>query len=154
MKQRNAHVKLTASFAISWFLAFGLLVGCTEATECQLFNNSHYTVQVIRQHGSAIERLELLPAGAVSLESWTSSNFFIVRGDEAWMFTPTFPPESSVKREGVGPWSKRRVHVQLEADGNLYLLPSAAQPPVAGILNQPTGFPLIGSMVELSSVPK
>ena len=153
MKLTSVPVKLTAPFATSWLLVLGLLLGCTEAIECQLFNNSRYTVQVIRQSGSVIERLELSPEGTISLGSWTSSSFFIVRGDKAWMFTPAFPPESSVKREGVGPWSKRRVQVQLEADGNLYVLPSSAQPPIARIPDQPSGFPLIGSATELSDVP-
>ena len=122
------------------FVCVFILSSCTFAPKIVLLNNSGYTVKV--QQGT--KTIGIVNTGQ-SVEFYYPSAdqmVFIKTETTSWSynFTTNSPPHEYFlpppeRRE-------RKLRVQLEATGELYLLLPTEEFPLTNFTNQPSGFPL------------
>ncbi len=120
-----------------------LLQGCTISTTARLYNNTG-SVLNIKQISTteATKNFKLLPDKVIDLENWESDEFIISSGNGVWKYTSPMVAAGFTKSHGWGPFVKRITKVQIEKDGNIYLLGVDQDFPSTSFVLQPQGFPL------------
>ena len=129
-----------------WLLIFICLhlSGCTLPLTCVLYNNTghDFLFLVLRDH-VVIEEVEVKNNSLVEINNWETRNYQINIRDSTSKYEPVFFHHEFVDFSGWGPWSKRKLHAQIEPDGRIFVLNIGQVPPVVDFPDQPNGFPMI-----------
>lgn len=124
------------------------IASCTPGTRYTLFNNTDgdIIVTVDRQTYS------IPKGGRGSLENWYASSVAIETGSLTWSYSIHLPAfhelavGSSYNEKAFSfsqpEFSARRITVQVNSDGRIFIVPPSAAAPVPTNVVQPDGFPL------------
>ena len=125
-------------------IAASLLTSCTIPITGVLFNNSNsQIVAKFLLDENEVLQIEIAPKTSEKLKDWLFYNMRIMFEGTELRYDRVHPGFDFVNTTGFGPFIQRRVFLEFESDGRIFVLKSSEQfgdsPPT-----QPEGFPLAG----------
>jgi len=114
-------------------------------TTAVLYNGTDKPVFVKLFRGTdEVSQVEIDPATSKELDEWLLYDIRVSVGGKQFQYKRADPGPEYVISTGFGPFVKRRVYLEFQGDGRVFVLKGPDQfghePPA-----QPAGFPLVGS---------
>lgn len=130
---------------VFFFAIVPLLSGCTIQSTAVLYNGTDKPIVVkLFRHTDEVLQIEIDPSTSEKLDDWLFYDIRISVGGMQYRYERADPGPEYVISTGFGPFVKRRVYLEFQSGGRVFVLKGPDQfghePPV-----QPVGFPLVGS---------
>jgi hypothetical protein len=137
--------------ALAVLLIAAATASCTPGTKYSLYNNTDSTiaVRIAQQTYSIASRVE------AELENWYAGPVIVETSTGKWSYSVTFPAFHALAVNGAynekassfskAEFAARRITIQLNSDGRVFVVPSGTTVPVSPAVEQPDGFPLLPS---------
>jgi len=132
-----------------------LLSSCTVSLTCEIYNNTDMPLQVTERdkHGQE-KHFSLMPQKSIRLRDWGYHVYEVENENINWSYDPPIasyiPSSEYIETTGFGPFFKRLIRAQLNADGKVYLIKIGQEPPVSEFTGQPEGYPLVPTTATMT----
>ena len=125
------------------FATLFLLSGCTLPSKFEIYNNTVTELRVVQHLSGEIESYDIAPNSSVTIESWDvyfdEDHVKVIAGEVQWNYRPVYISHKYGELKYLSHWIFR---VQIEKDGNVFVLESGARFPQTKHATQPEGYPL------------
>lgn len=136
-----------------------MLSSCTIPLTIHLYNNTEKDITVVIFDKSGEERQEFVKKQTIlktEFDVVIERTLYVIEENGQWEYTIFEPNSRYWKYEGIGPFVKRVVRLELKNDGRIYILTRDDSFDKADYKTQPEGYPLNrreGSGVVQSDIP-